>query len=73
MHRIGTHQGHVHPIWADAAARRLTYRPQVACVALLAIVWHDHCRCFRRYGLKNTVAVILNCALLLYVLFYVYP
>lgn len=43
------------------------------CFALLAVVWYEHYRYFRRYGLENTVAVILNCALLFCVLLYVYP
>ncbi|HEX4266775.1 MAG TPA: TMEM175 family protein [Steroidobacteraceae bacterium] len=43
------------------------------CFALLAVVWYEHYRYFRRYGLENAVAVILNCALLFCVLLYVYP
>ena len=43
------------------------------CFALLAVVWYEHYRYFRRYGLENTVAVILNSALLFCVLLYVYP
>ncbi len=43
------------------------------CFALLAVVWYEHYRFFRRYGLETTVAVILNCALLFCVLLYVYP
>ena len=43
------------------------------CFALLAVVWYEHYRYFRRYGLENPVAVILNCALLFCVLLYVYP
>src|SRR5579863_7193626 len=44
-----------------------------ACFALLAGVWYQHYRYFRRYGLENPSTVVLNCALLFFVLFYVYP
>lgn len=44
-----------------------------ACFSLLAIVWFNHYRFFRRYGLQNPWAVFLNCMLLFFVLFYVYP
>jgi uncharacterized membrane protein len=43
------------------------------CFALLAYVWFLHYRFFRRYALENSWAVFLNCALLFFVLFYVYP
>ncbi len=43
------------------------------CFALLANVWYNHCRFFRRYGLEDPTAVSLNCLLLFFVLFYVYP
>jgi uncharacterized membrane protein len=43
------------------------------CFGLLAMVWHQHCRFFRRYGLQGPLAVTLNCCLLFCVLFYVYP
>ena len=43
------------------------------CFALLAIVWYEHFRFFRRYGLESPWAVVLNCLLLFCVLFYVYP
>ena len=43
------------------------------CFALLAVAWYEHYRYFRRYGLENAVAVMLNCALLFCVLVYVYP
>jgi len=44
-----------------------------ACFAVLANIWHQHCRFFRRYGLQDPWAVTLNCCLLFCVLFYVYP
>jgi uncharacterized membrane protein len=43
------------------------------CFAILANVWFHHYRFFRRYGLQNPWAVFLNCVLLFFVLFYVYP
>jgi uncharacterized membrane protein len=43
------------------------------CFALLAAVWYEHYHYFRRYGIENTVTVILNSALLFCVLLYVYP
>ena len=38
------------------------------CFTLLAYVWFMHYRFFRRYGLENPWTVILNCALLFFVL-----
>jgi uncharacterized membrane protein len=43
------------------------------CFAMLTLVWFHHCRFFRRYGLQDRWATFLNCALLFFVLFYVYP
>jgi uncharacterized membrane protein len=43
------------------------------CFALLANVWYEHYRFFRRYALESPWVVFLNCALLFFVLFYVYP
>jgi uncharacterized membrane protein len=43
------------------------------CFALLANVWYQHYRFFRRYSLENSWVVFLNCVLLFFVLFYVYP
>jgi hypothetical protein len=43
------------------------------CFASLALVWFFHCRFFRRYGLQDPTATFLNCVLLFFVLFYVYP
>lgn len=43
------------------------------CFALLANVWYQHYRFFRRYALETPWVVFLNCALLFFVLFYVYP
>ena len=43
------------------------------CFAVLANVWYHHYRFFRRYGLQDTWVMFLNCVLLFFVLFYVYP
>lgn len=43
------------------------------CFALLANVWFQHYRFFRRYGLQTNWSIFLNCVLLFFVLFYVYP
>jgi hypothetical protein len=47
--------------------------PFLLTFAVLSLVWFQHFRYFRRYGLQDTLVVILNCALLFVVLFYVYP
>ena len=44
-----------------------------ASFALLIVIWHNHVKFLRRYGLQNAWAVFLNTALLFIVLFYVYP
>lgn len=43
------------------------------CFALLTNIWTHHYRYFRRYGLQTPLANCLNCILLFFVLFYVYP
>jgi uncharacterized membrane protein len=40
---------------------------------LLFFVWFGQYKFFRRYGLRDTITVVLNAALLFVVLFYVYP
>src|SRR5258708_4166541 len=40
---------------------------------LLFAVWFEQYKFFRRYGLQDTMTVVLNAALLFVVLFYVYP
>ena len=40
---------------------------------MLFIVWWNHYRFFRRYGLQDTFTIWLNAVLLFVVLFYVYP
>jgi transmembrane protein TMEM174 (potassium channel) len=43
------------------------------CFTLLFTVWYNQYKFFRRYGLRDTLTVVLNGALLFVVLFYVYP
>lgn len=40
---------------------------------LLFFVWFSQYKFFRRYGLRDTITVVFNAALLFVVLFYVYP
>jgi uncharacterized membrane protein len=40
---------------------------------LLFFVWFSQYQFFRRYGLRDTITVVLNAGLLFVVLFYVYP
>jgi Endosomal/lysosomal potassium channel TMEM175 len=44
-----------------------------ACFALLFMVWFHQYRFFRRYGLNDTVTVVLNGVLLFVIVFFVYP
>ncbi len=41
------------------------------CFAQLVVVWYEHSLFFRRYGLQDTVVIVLNTVLLFVVLFYV--
>src|SRR6202022_3095140 len=43
------------------------------CFALLIVVWFNQYKFFRRYGLQDSLTIVLNTALLFVVLFYVYP
>src|SRR5215207_2388092 len=43
------------------------------CFYLLLIVWYDHYKYFRRYGLNDTPTLWLNSTLLFIMLMYVYP
>jgi len=44
-----------------------------ASFALLFLVWLNQYRFFRRYGLEDTVTILLNAILLFVILFFVYP
>lgn len=41
--------------------------------ALLMIIWYEHYKYFRRYGLQDMRVIVLNASLLFLILFYVYP
>ena len=43
------------------------------CMALIMYIWYEHYLFFIRYGFKNRYIVLLNAALLFFVLLYVYP
>ena len=43
------------------------------CFAALILLWHDHYRFFRRYGLQDNRTIFLNSLLLFIVIVYVYP
>jgi hypothetical protein len=43
------------------------------CFYMLFLVWNEHYKFFRRYGLQDNITMYLNAVLLFVVLFYVYP
>lgn len=43
------------------------------CFALLFFVWYHQYRFFRRYGLDDTLTIVLNAVLLFVIVFFVYP
>jgi len=45
----------------------------IVCFALLMIFWNAHYRFFRRYGLEDRLTRVINIAIMLLVLFSVYP
>lgn len=45
----------------------------VACFAVLMYLWNEHYRYFRRYGLEDMTTRMLNYAVLLLVVFSIYP
>src|SRR5712691_11814267 len=47
--------------------------PFAICFAMLFRIWYGQFLWFRRYGLQDAPAVVLNGVLLFVVLFYVYP
>lgn len=51
----------------------LGFVPFFICFVFLVMVWWAHFKFFRRYGLHDTGTVVINCALLFCLLFYVYP
>jgi uncharacterized membrane protein len=51
----------------------LGFVPFFICFVFLIMVWWAHFSFFRRYGLHDIGTILINCALLFTVLFYVYP
>jgi len=49
------------------------FLPFAFSFALFVYIWYQHYTFFRRYGLEDTLTIILNSALLLVVLFFVFP
>jgi uncharacterized membrane protein len=47
--------------------------PFFICFVIFIMVWWAHFRFFRRFGLHDIGTILINCALLFFVLFYVYP
>lgn len=43
------------------------------CIVLVIWVWHGHYQFFLRFGLRNMSIIVLNTALMIVILFYVYP
>ena len=43
------------------------------CFAILFLVWFNQYRFFRRYGLDDTITIVLNAVLLFVIVFFVYP
>lgn len=59
--------------FADLMAVVKSFPAFVACFALLMAFWNVHYRFFRRYGLEDGFTRVVNYAILLLVLFSVYP
>ena len=49
------------------------FLPFAICFTLFSLIWMDHYRFFRRFGLHDGTTIRLNSCLLFVVLFYVYP
>lgn len=54
-------------------AALLDFVPFAICFLFLILIWMDHFRFFRRYGLHDIATLWINSALLFSVLFYVFP
>ena len=59
--------------YAELHASMRSFVPFAICFFLLLSIWYSQFKFFRRYGLHDTAAVVLNSFLLFVVLFYVYP
>jgi uncharacterized membrane protein len=49
------------------------FLPFAFSFALFIFIWYQHYAFFRRYGLEDALTIVLNSALLLVVLFFVFP
>jgi hypothetical protein len=59
--------------FADLTRLMAAFVPFGACFALLCWLWWSHHAYFRRFGRADRVTVVLNCFLLFFLVFYVYP
>jgi uncharacterized membrane protein len=49
------------------------FAPFAICFGLLLMIWYEHYKFFRRFGLHDLSTIVLNAVLLFLLLFYVYP
>jgi uncharacterized membrane protein len=57
----------------DLLATLSGFLPFALSFALFIFIWYQHYAFFRRYGLEDGLTIVLNSALLLVVLFFVFP
>src|SRR5690349_20306100 len=57
----------------DLLATLSGFLPFALSFTLFIFIWYQHYAFFRRYGLEDPLTIILNSALLLVVLFFVFP
>lgn len=65
--------GEVPRTFRELQAAMIEFPAFLVCAAVLVMVWFFHYRYHRRFGLEDTPSVLFNMALLVLVLFYVYP
>ena len=59
--------------WGDLRQSMLGFPAFAVCFLVLLYVWASHHAFFRRFGLRDSLTLVLNGVLLFLVLFYVYP
>ncbi|MBA3916204.1 MAG: DUF1211 domain-containing protein [Acidobacteriales bacterium] len=59
--------------YAELMADLRGFVPFAICFSQLILIWYNHYRFSRRFGLEDTYTVFLNVVLVFLVLFYVYP
>lgn len=57
----------------ELIAKLSGFLPFVVCFVIFITIWLQHYFFFRRYGLTDTGTILINSALLLVVLYFVYP